>query len=223
MTRKKYTNDPSWDYKVWEYKNYDEYVSAQNAGYNRKVNTHVGVGIECIERLKEEILDIRPDFKASNIICHGTRSGHEQQCFIKTFNPEYCIGTEIADGCEKWPNTFKWDMQKPIDEFFDKFDILYSNAFDHAMEPEKCLNTWANQVRIGGCLVLEAYVGSSHTSTDPNAYSTGWLISELESNGCQLIKEWAKPNFAPPLLEHFKRKPNPYKCGVPTFLFERKR
>ena len=51
--------------------------------------------------------------------------------------------------------TVQHDFTLPRDEWLNKFDIVYSNSFDHTIDPEKTLETWANQLANDGILALE--------------------------------------------------------------------
>jgi hypothetical protein len=40
-------------------------------------------------------------------------------------------------------------------DWLAKVDFIYSNSFDHSYDPEKCLNTWIDSLRIGGLCILD--------------------------------------------------------------------
>src|SRR5262249_40309486 len=54
-----------------------------------------------------------------------------------------------------FPNTIEWDFHETKPEWIDAVDFIYSNAFDHSYDPEKCLNAWMSCVRQGGICILE--------------------------------------------------------------------
>lgn len=143
--------------KVWEYENYEEYKKEQVAGNKMKLNS-VWVKQESIQ----EILKLKPF--AGEVICHGTRNGREQELFKKFLPGCFVIGTEISDTATKFPNTIEWDFHEVKEEFVNRFDILYSNSFDHSYDPEKCLRTWKDQINPLGIMALELMTGIENVS-----------------------------------------------------------
>ena len=65
------------------------------------------------------------------------------------------IGTEISHTADKYQMTIQHDFHEVKDEWINKFDIIYSNSFDHSYDPVKCLNTWKDQLSESGSLYLE--------------------------------------------------------------------
>ena len=149
--------------KVYQYKDYDEYVKTQTEANKEKHNwcfitPRIAQGIIAAQKI------------VGSIICHGTRAGGEQHLFRKELPYANIVGTEIAEGCEKYPMTVQWDMQEPKKEWIGKFDIVYSNSFDHCIYPEKCLQTWKDQLTPTGSLYIEYSEqqsnGSAHDPLD---------------------------------------------------------
>lgn len=149
-----------------QYRNYEEYVAFQIAGNKKKSN---------LQWAKREEIEFLSKYLLKNFnhlafgICHGTRQGNEQKWFSE-FTNAYVIGTEIGETSEKYPNTIKWDFNKAKDEWINNVDFIYSNAFDHTINPEECLKTWMSCVKDGGCCIIEWTIGHSecHVNTlDP--------------------------------------------------------
>ena len=65
--------------KLWKFKDYEEYKSAQVAGYTAKFSTHSWVDTHGIRGLVSYIKDYNSDVSFG--ICHGTRRGIEQEEF----------------------------------------------------------------------------------------------------------------------------------------------
>ena len=85
------------------------------------------------------------------------------------------IGTEIAVDCEElfaktmisykrdFPriplahggSCVQWDMQNANDAWNNRFDIVYSNSFDHSIYPEETLKLWRAQCNTGGSVFIE--------------------------------------------------------------------
>lgn len=134
--------------KIFKYKDYDHYKEAQTRTNKAKLDWIYA---------RESVIKVicKDKATASNIICHGTRNGAEQQYFKKHFPNAYIIGTEISDTAEKFPMTVQHDFTHEKEEWIAKFDIVYSNAFDHSIDPEKTITTWKNQLTETGRLYLE--------------------------------------------------------------------
>ncbi len=145
-------------YTLYEYRkpdgsfDLDAYRRIQIEGNKRKINQIWAVE-ENIAFLANYILDYMPSPRFG--ICHGTRQGLEQQWFRKYLNGCEVIGTEISDNASEFPHTIEWDFHEVKEEWLNAADFIYSNAFDHTYDPEKCLNAWMSCVRPGGICVLE--------------------------------------------------------------------
>ena len=116
--------------KIYEYKDYDEYVEVQKYANKKKLeNSYVD-----FNSLFNVISYVHTDLKISPelILCHGTRKGDEQKYFIQGFNvfdsnPEV-IGTEISDNAGQFPNTIEWDFHIAKEEWINNTDIIYTNS-----------------------------------------------------------------------------------------------
>jgi len=96
-------------------------------------------------------------------LCHGTRRGLEQAWFKKYLNC-HVLGTEISDTAGQYPDTIQWDFHEVKPEWAGAVDFIYSNAFDHSYDPEKCLDAWMSCLKRGGICILEH--SSSHTPAE---------------------------------------------------------
>lgn len=134
--------------KVYQYKSYDEYVTSQMLANKRKISWKFKGRdrIKWIKNYKKE---------ATNIICHGTRSGIEQQDFKDLYSEAFIIGTEISDTAVQFPMTIQHDFAIVKEEWIGKFDILYSNSFDHSFDPHVAIETWKAQLNSNGKMFLE--------------------------------------------------------------------
>ena len=134
--------------KVYKYKSYDEYVARQTLTNKRKLDwKFTGRNrIQWIKNYREE---------ASNIICHGTRAGIEQQDFKDLYPEAFVIGSEISDTATKFPMTIQHDFAVIREEWIGKFDILYSNSFDHSFNPNITIETWKDQLSPNGRMFIE--------------------------------------------------------------------
>ncbi len=171
--------------KIHKYKDYDEYVSEQTK-YNKKKIRNVYVKESTIKRISEI------QEAASSILCHGTRNGAEIK-FFETYYPNATVtGSEISETAKNFPNTVQWDMQEPKEEWVGEYDVVYSNSFDHAIDPVKCLTTWKEQLAPYGRLFVEASLGwhNFSTSMDPLEISKKELLDIAEQVGLGHFHEW---------------------------------
>ncbi|MCB0318299.1 MAG: methyltransferase domain-containing protein [Bdellovibrionales bacterium] len=53
------------------------------------------------------------------------------------------------------------------DYFTNKFEVVYSNSFDHSLDPEKTAMEWQRIVRPGGFIILHFFEGEVPTYSDP--------------------------------------------------------
>ena len=163
--------------KLWKYKSYEEYVKVQTAANILKIN-NVWVNetsIKAIYKLNPMI---------GSIICHGTRNGAEQKLFKKYYPAAYVIGTEISTTATQFPDTIEHDFHEVKKDYVDKFDIVYSNSFDHSYDPQKCLETWIGQLTKGGLLCIDVAQGVENVSRemDPLEISCNELNEMLEKD-----------------------------------------
>ena len=134
--------------KIYKYKDYDEYVDWQ-IKTNKEKKGWVYVKSGTIDQI------VKDRIFAATILCHGTRAAGEQSYFLKHFPNAKIIGTEISDNATEYPMTIQHDFNVQKPEWINKFDIVYSNAIDHSIDPKATLITWRNQLNETGRLYLE--------------------------------------------------------------------
>jgi len=173
--------------KIYQYENgYDEYVETQTFHNKRKLGR-----VYFKEHTGKIIKEHKPG--ATNIICHGTRNGAEQKYFKSVFKNSYVIGTEISETATQFEMTVQHDFAIPKAEWIGKFDILYSNSFDHSIDPSKTIDTWKKQISYDGKIFVEwsDYYNAKSTLSDPVSGTTEEFISFLESHNV-VIEEFNK-------------------------------
>lgn len=148
--------------KLYEYKDHNEYVNEQTRANVVKLHK-VWVSKQTIILIKSLVN------YASNVLCHGTRNGAEQNYFKEEYPEANIIGTEIAYTATQFPMTVQHDFHEDREEWFDKFDIVYSNSFDHSYDPTKSLTAWKKQINDSGKIFIELMTGDDQKSksTDP--------------------------------------------------------
>jgi len=134
--------------RIYEYKDYTEYVEWQTKTNKKKINW-----VFARKSVIDQLSKLKPD--AKNIICHGTRNGAEQKYFLENFPKAYIIGTEISDTATSFDMTVQHDFMEQRQEWIEKFDIVYSNSFDHTIQPKETLAVWKQQLNKNGHLFLE--------------------------------------------------------------------
>lgn len=144
--------------KIYQYESYEEYKKLQVAANHQKLHCS-WVSFTTIKAIARRVLI------ADDILCHGTRRGDEIVYFEKCYPNSKVIGTEISDTAELFRNTFEWDFHEVKDEWVEKFDVIYSNSFDHSYDPIKCIDTWIGQLKNTGSLCVELMVGGNNKST----------------------------------------------------------
>ena len=161
--------------KVYQYKDYQQYVDRQSIINKEKLYwTYV--------RRKTVKLICEDKKQANFIICHGTRSGAEQKFFKKFFPNAYIIGTEISDTAWQFPMTIQHDFTKIKEQWIDKADIIYSNSFDHTIDPITTIQTWRDQLNKSGRIYLEYSERQSIGNEDDPLDATNEEIEHLIIN-----------------------------------------
>ena len=171
--------------KIYEYRDYDHYKEAQVAANIKKLHAHW-----CSESTVELIAERYPD--AKNIICHGARNGSEVRFFQKHYPEATVIGTDIYHTANDISDMVEWDFHEINEEWIGKFDLLYTNSFDHCYDPDKCLRAWIGQLNDDGVLCIELMQGADNKSSemDPLEISKTEYHRLLEKHGQDSITSW---------------------------------
>ena len=147
------TNTTDRLFKIYKYKNYDEYK-----------NTQIFFNKQKIDKVwaDENTLKIVSNFLKENIksekikgLCHGSRNGFEQKCFINEIPNVEVIGTDISETANDYDNSIVHDFHDDKKDWIENFDFVYSNSLDQSYDPEKALNTWINQVKKDRYVIIE--------------------------------------------------------------------
>ena len=121
---------------LYKYSSYEEYVRVQTVT-NLQKEDWIWTSEKNIGPLGEYIRKMIPDSKFG--ICHGVRNGTELEWFAK-YTGAKVIGTEISPSANKYKNVIQWDFHEPNPEWVGKADFVYTNALDHAYNPEKAVD-----------------------------------------------------------------------------------
>ena len=102
-------------FKIYKYKNYDEYKDTQIFFNKQKINKVWA---------DENTLKIISNFLKENIksekikgLCHGSRNGFEQKCFINEIPNAEVIGTDISETANDYDNSIVHDFHNEKKRF----------------------------------------------------------------------------------------------------------
>jgi hypothetical protein len=155
--------------QIYKYTSYKEYLKCQKAATAIKGPSGKQWAI------KDNIEFLAQYLTGSKFgICHGTRSGAEQQWFMDAIPGCEVWGTEISETSKNAKNTKITDFNSLVPAWVGKADFVYSNSFDHVYDPKKTLKLWFDQLNDTGSLVLEHsdnHESGEPTKTDPVKFS----------------------------------------------------
>lgn len=173
-----------------EYSSYDEYVRHQQSKFAYLDLTEYDHAYR--EQLRER-LQSRAFLKPGvNVLCLGARQGTE----VKAFRDLGCfaVGIDLNPGRDNpWvlPGDFH-DVQFPS----ASVDVLFTNSFDHAFDPEKLLREISRLLKSNGVLIVEAIRGEAENSSADYYASLWWekiddLVALFAKRGFALIERAA--------------------------------
>jgi SAM-dependent methyltransferase len=146
--------------KIFKYRDYKHYKKAQiDANIEKYHRAWINTGT--VEQIKKYVK------KADKILCHGVRNGAELKYFDEVYNPSHIVGTDISPTVNRIKDfeVYEVDFHDPI-KYTDYFDIVYTNSFDHSYAPRKALETFNDQLTVGGYLVVELPIGVDNQSNE---------------------------------------------------------
>ena len=183
--------------EIFKYDSYGHYVKAQTEANKikiKKVYAHKNNFHDFVKYKKD----------AKNVLCHGSRNGAELQFFRDSYkkigNTEVFVqGTDISDTATQFENTVQWDMMKPNPEWTGKWDVVYTNSFDHSFDPVSTLKVWSDQLTKDGVIILEFSFHSKHQSTarawDPIGKMTREDMEQVIADAGLVIRQQETTQF----------------------------
>ena len=144
---------------------YEQYRDVQIAA-NKKKLENVWADELTLNRVVE---DLKTRGLGANGICHGARNGFEVG-FLRDVLQGEVIGTDISETASQFDNMVVWDFHKENPDWAGKFDFVYTNSLDQAMEPDRALRAWAKQLQPEGRIYIEhtlAHSASGAGEMDP--------------------------------------------------------
>lgn len=199
------------DFYLHEYESYDQYKKVQ-IHFNQKKIDSVWADKTTMHKVGE-IVKRNADATEIKGICHGTRNGYEQNYLNDNFKGFEVIGTDISPTAVEYKNSVMWDFHDENKEWFGKFDFVYSNSLDQSWKPSKALETWLNQLKKNGVLIIEhsaAHGPLSAGKMDP--------FGVKPTVFCHVLAGWFGHQVSVSYTKHIKSNYN-----NPIFLFEIKK
>lgn len=170
--------------ELYKYQSYGEY---------KKLQVEYNVQKKELVWAKEKVIRMISKYTSRHIdvlliMCHGVRNGAEMRMFENNLPRAEVHGTEISYTAEELPNVFIWDFHDLHEQWLDRYDLIYSNSFDHAYNPKKALKAWGQCIKPGGYIAIE-HTRNHKDSTKYDPF--GVTYKEL----IVLIKEWLGEKF----------------------------
>lgn len=136
------------------------------------------------------------------MVCMGTRNNWERDCFQSLMQNTRVKSVDISPQSNA---DYVFDFNHVPQDWFEKWNILYSNSIDHAIHPESVLTQWINSVKPQGMLII----GFDVSNTIPSESD----CSTFTSNG---IDEYLKNRRDVEILEKFMLS-GYYHCVIKKF------
>jgi SAM-dependent methyltransferase len=169
-----------------KYASYDDYVAHQRSKLSHlDLSKHEpAYRRQLAERLRAHAL-VRP---GSTVLCLAARRGAE----VAAFHDLGCfaVGIDLNPGPENplvLPGDFH-NVQFPS----ASVDVVFTNSFDHSLDPSKLISEIIRLLKPGGLLVVEAIRGDAEAMT-PDYYASLWwakvddLVALLDRNGFETV------------------------------------
>jgi hypothetical protein len=144
-----------------------------------------------IAEISEQAKDVY-NHQIKSILCQGARTGKEVRLFKKCFPKANVIGTDILPAGR---GVIPWDFHDIKYSWLGKFDIVYSNSWDHLYDADFGLLWWSRYLRENGLLILETsncHTDSGVSETDP----FGLNHDEIEKHVSMIVADTCKYLFS---------------------------
>lgn len=179
--------------KIYKHDNYDQYIKIQRQHVNnhqkllQQNNLTADDGDVIGWATDEHLTYVYDRFcyynKSTNplILCHGVRNGYEVSFFRKCVGFNNVFSTDLFDVfMYDKTNFFVQDFDTDTENWIEKFDLVYSNSFDHSRDPFHTFKIWSKQVKNKGLLISTIICGFV-TPSDCSAFDTNHYIEEIKS------------------------------------------
>jgi len=145
--------------------NFESYKHAQIKRHKSKSNKKRSSVF--YSSIAEAILSLVDDIESKEMLSLGSRNNHEKHCFSKDLNCNV-FSSDIAPSSKA---DYIIDFNFMPHDWNDKWDIIYSNAIDHTINPTKAYEEWLACLKVGGLLVIGFLEGGEISSHDCSIFS----------------------------------------------------
>jgi len=153
--------------KYYDKENFDlnEYTEAQINRHSEKKNTKRSSKYY-YKKLYEELIKFIKPFNGSRLkmICLGTRNNNEKEIWNNLLNKKIITNVKSLDIAPNSNADYIMNFNKFPEEWGNKWDIIFSNSIDHAVDASECFTEWIRILKPHGLL----YVLFDKHSEDPN-------------------------------------------------------
>lgn len=147
------------DWKLLKFDSYESYKNEQT-----KLN-HAKLAVVFVHQpALRFLIQNHISHEAKKVLCHGTRNGAEQKIFSEFLKTDQVLGTEISDTANLFPMTIEWDFHNVNEQWMNQYDVVYSNSWDHAFDPERAFTTWIDQLKSSDSLLILEHT-TQHTAS----------------------------------------------------------
>lgn len=133
-----------------EYKDYEEYVTHQKSKL-ALITWLDKYDVDYRKALNERLIKLGMGFKGKNVLCLAARTGTEVKSFID--QGAFAVGIDLNPG-EGNKHVVHGDFHN-IQFPNDSADFVFSNSFDHSLEPEKMITEIRRILKPTGTLIME--------------------------------------------------------------------
>lgn len=124
--------------------------------------------------------------KNAEMLCIGTRNNHERDVW-RSGLAEKNISVYSMDIAPLSKSDYIMDFNMLPDNWDGKWDIIFSNSIDHAVDPTKTFLHWADKVKVGGIMAIGFDMQSVLSESDCCVFSresVDQFIEEIENIEC---------------------------------------
>lgn len=201
--------------KIHNYKNYNQYREKQIMANKHKIDwvwAWEGTVVSIIRHYTRLVRE------PTSVLCHGSRNGAEVKYFQKHLPEATVLGTDISPTATNYLDQVVWDFQIRNNDWVGKWDIVYSNSFDHSNKPEETLTIWKEQITKDGIVAVDYSVWPDHTNQKPNS------VDCLHITFDELEKLFDKVGLVPIITKEvtYTKEQNPADISTKFYLLRRK-
>jgi len=147
--------------RKWEYNSYEEYIAHQKG--RTKLRRRKKRPCKYYRKMMRPLFNLVDRKTIKTVVCQGVRNDNEVLCMKKLFPCSEVYGTDIRyENLNN--NIYCLDFSECPDEWYKKFDVLFSNSIDHSYIGDKILKEW---IRITKKYLVLQFSDSDPRPSDP--------------------------------------------------------